>query len=937
MKMTIALHILATVFLLSATAEIGAAEMKADAHMGKSPMINGHAIDPTIYRDLIEHKFLPTRATFLSNEELAQKFDLSLGEMGDVKAALDKHDPTALQTALIGYLNRKLPPLKPANPPKSVIPGADNPEMRYRPDAWLGKEIPFNVNDKVETFEVGEGIDWFKMGDGFPDFAGWSSWGNILSEAYLASGDPKYAQGILMYARSFYKNCRPPEQVTTSWSGALGPWAVGGRGRATGLLQWVYQVIAASPVTTDEGRLMFLKMIYEHADEMYRFSEQMYTINNFEFYPISVLTLLARQFPEFKDAKKWKEHAAARAYQSMEDSLLDDGGPQERHEYAHSYLVQYTRFYTDLVNQGAKIPDGFRQKLEKTFEWFMYIHSPLYQWPQLNIGSMNDSYNYIVPAAELFPKRDDLVFYATKGAKGKSPARTARVMAHSGFLTMRSDWSSNALYMAVNYNATLPEISGTYPDMLSFGLWSHGRPYLTNAGTPVSYANPRLLECTHTKSSNTVTVDGIPQEPIHNSGRLENWQDRTGFTYFSSANENYRQLGVRHRRAILFMRPRSLKTRADGYWVVFDRLTPHDRGLGKIHEYWWRGHFQPMEMTVDATTKTAASSVVDGKRLYIVPGQPEQLAVDQSRGLIADGVHSAEQTLASPIISYNQKSDKPVSYTVALCPTINNAPAPALDSLPIQAGKEGVRTDNATGVRVHQGSLEDVVVMAETPGLRAYGSLTTDGEAACVRTENGKILEAGLVGGQKLVYAGQTLVEVGSEIASADIHYGGEKLLVDIRGNGKISMPAGSEKIFVLNGTPLSGGKKGWWWKRRWEVDVKSAGPLEIISPSFSTDPEAVFKAYVGFRPNPTVIPPYNPVLVSWKTSLPADATVDYAPVGTEIWVRNTKPDAVTDHRIVIHRMTPGTSYRIRIQSRTEDDRVGKAELTHQCVEVKGS
>ena len=44
--------------------------------------------------------------------ELAQKFDLSLPQMAEVKAALDKNDATALEKALVGYLNSKLPPLK---------------------------------------------------------------------------------------------------------------------------------------------------------------------------------------------------------------------------------------------------------------------------------------------------------------------------------------------------------------------------------------------------------------------------------------------------------------------------------------------------------------------------------------------------------------------------------------------------------------------------------------------------------------------------------------------------------------------------------------------------------------------------------------------------------------------------------------------------------
>lgn len=889
---------------------------------GTPPSINGHAVDPEIYRQLVEHRFLPTRTTFLSDADLAQKLDLGLPQLGQIKVAVDSQDAPALEKALVAYLNTKLRPLSPANPRKPV-PGAEHPELRYRPDAWLGKEIPFNVNGEVKILPVGERTNWFNIGDGVPDLAGWSSWGNILAEAYLASGDPKYAQGLLTYARAFYRDCRPPAQKTTSWSGALGPWAVGGRGRATGLLQWIYTVVAQSPVTTDADRTMFLKMIYEHAECMFSFSEE-HQVTNFEFYPISVLSLLSRQFPEFKESKAWRDRSIERQLQNMDDSLLDDGGAQERTEYNGAYLVEYTRFYQQMTNDGIPLPE-IRRKLEGMYEWFMYMHSPLYQYPLLNIGNLNNSYNYIAAAADLFPERDDLVFYATKGARGRPPGRTARVLAHTGFLTMRSHWSPDALYMAMNYNGTLPEIPGTYPDLLSFGLWAHGRAYMTNAGTPVSYAHPLLRDwCTQTKASNTVTIDGRSQEPIANSGRLENWQDRTGFTYLASSNENYRPLGVRHRRAVLFLKPR--------YWVVFDRLTPYAQP-GKVHEYWWRGHFQPMEITIDAATKTTSSSVVDGKRLYVVPARPEQLDLQQGAGLIADGVHAGEKALEGPYVSLNQKSEKPVSYTILLCPTTNNAEPPLLSSLSVQAGMAGISTANATGIQIRQKGSEDYVAMAEEAGLRSYGPLTTDAEAAYVRTEQGQVVEAGMVCGEKLVYSGQTLMEVAPGIVSAHVQYSGGGIAVDVRGSGKLSVAIGRATSFILNGKALPSANKEVLLNGRWNVDMPNPGPLELISPTLTTDAGAVYKAYVGFRPNPTAVPPWNPVLVHWTTSIPSNGIVEYAPLDSKTWLRNVKPDAVSNHRLVLTRLNPGTTYVIRIQSTTDDGRSGRAEMTYRCPE----
>ena len=69
---------------------------------------------------------------------------------------------------------------------------------------------------------------------------------------------------------------------------------------------------------------------------------------------------------------------------------------------------------------------------------------------------------------------------------------------------------------------------------------------------------------------------------------------------------------------------------------------------------------------------------------------------------------------------------------------------------------------------------------------------------------------------------------------------------------------------------------------------------------------------------------------MSWKTSVPADASVEYAPVGSEDWKRNVKPDAVTDHRLVLTPLIPDTTYQLRLRSVTEDGRIGKTELTYR-------
>jgi hypothetical protein len=134
----------------------------------------------------------------------------------------------------------------------------------------------------------------------------------------------------------------------------------------------------------------------------------------------------------------------------------------------------------------------------------------------------------------------------------------------------------------------------------------------------------------------------------------------------------------------------------------------------------------------------------------------------------------------------------------------------------------------------------------------------------------------------------------------------------------------------IVNGKVLPPEKKGTVTMKTWAVELPNPGSLKLVSPALSTDATAVYKALVGFRPGPA-LPPWNPVVVSWKTPVPSDATVEYAPEGSDAWIRNIKPDAVTDHRLVVNRLTPGTTYRIRIRSVSEDGRAGEATLSHRC------
>src|SRR2546422_272705 len=121
-------------FVLS---RIGAAEELPMYAPDRDEVIGKYEIPAAPWKRFVANGYLPLRTTFLTDKEIAQKLDLSLPQLGEVKAALERDDAVALRKALGTYLDTRLPPFhveKPAKP----IPYADSPVMCQRPDTWLG-------------------------------------------------------------------------------------------------------------------------------------------------------------------------------------------------------------------------------------------------------------------------------------------------------------------------------------------------------------------------------------------------------------------------------------------------------------------------------------------------------------------------------------------------------------------------------------------------------------------------------------------------------------------------------------------------------------------------------------------------------------------------------------------------------------------------------
>src|ERR1051325_9755222 len=131
--MIVTLWLLASVFSPHLAAAAETAGGKAD--YSHDPAFGGHAMNPEFLQRLIQNGYIPTRPP-MSDLELAEKLNLNLPQLAEVKAAAAKKDAKALEQALGSYLNSRLRPVQVTATGKPAANAA-------QADKWLAPEITF--------------------------------------------------------------------------------------------------------------------------------------------------------------------------------------------------------------------------------------------------------------------------------------------------------------------------------------------------------------------------------------------------------------------------------------------------------------------------------------------------------------------------------------------------------------------------------------------------------------------------------------------------------------------------------------------------------------------------------------------------------------------------------------------------------------------------
>lgn len=474
---------------------------------------------------------------------------------------------------------------------------------------------------------------------------------NAMGRVYWHTADEQYAKAWGEQLIDWVKKNPNDETHRYAWRSI----EAGIRGNS-----WceLYQRFIDSPSFTPQVLITFLNSLHDHAS----FLMTKYTTNsNWALMEAEGLAAIAILFPEFKEAKSWREEAFRRFNIEIDKQVYSDGHQRELAMGYHVGCISWFMKSYELARMNG-IEDAFQrsyvEKIEKMCEVPMKLCHPdgtVVQFGDAWTGKPGQYNGQFMTWSKLF-NREDFLYMATNGTNGKAPDETAFALPESGLYSMRSGWSPDAIFLALKCG---PNGGGhSQPDNGTFGLYAGGRILMPDAGSYIYSGNPEgRAWFRQTKVHQTITLND------RNSAyapTLLYWDTKKNLDILVVENKSYDDLT--HRRSLLFIDKR--------YFVMIDEAygaATGDVGL----------HFQlaPCKPLTDKKNFSVKTNYQEGWNLYLqTTNNQNKMDFREEEGWV-----SHEYTLkeSRPAFCFNVKktSNNPlIRYVSILVPYKNGKP-----------------------------------------------------------------------------------------------------------------------------------------------------------------------------------------------------------------------------------------------------------------------
>lgn len=572
-----------------------------------------------------------------------------------------------------------------------------------------------------------------------------------LGRAYWDTGNEKYAKEWILQMRDWVEDSPVPRHTTGNRTLR---WRTIECGiRTAGSWMDTYYYFLGSPSLDADSHLMFIKSFVEHARHLRRFLlEHENASGNWRTMECNGLAHIGIMFPEFEDARLWRETAFDRLDLELTRQVYPDGAQKELTTGYHQ--VSLRNFL-----QAAKIaelndrepPSKYMNKLEEMYEYDLLAMMPNGRLPPLNDAGMSNVTGYLSDGAHRFGRKD-FEFGATLGGRGEKPEHNSIAFPYAGQYVMRSGWDKNARYLM--FDAGPFGTGHQHEDKLNVFVYAYGRVLVTEPGNYKYDSSKWRRHVLSTPAHNTILVDNMGQ---HRRGLRETYavsEPQTGNWYttkhldlavetYSSGYGADRDVSVTHERKVIFVKP--------DYYVLIDRLLGTDTGE---HKFDLLFHLNAesaetnSETKIVRTTEGNSATEADKSNIALVPLRHDELSVKIIKGQenpVQGWIPSEKRQIPTAI--YTQKSSCPATFETLLYP-YQGSESPDIEISRISVLQEGkaVQPTEAIALEIWHGKSTDLLFVSHTKQARLYqfGGYRTTAKVALVRLneEGEKVLAA---------------------------------------------------------------------------------------------------------------------------------------------------------------------------------------------------
>ena len=613
----------------------------------------------------------PVTGPRLTDAQFFALLDFARPDLATVKAAVEKSDYAAARHAFAQHLRTR------TTPRWEMDPKAIGRDRQFR-DSGAENALKHRFTSIGIPWQFGQEIDWAFNPTTQPDskwprnhewtwqlsrHAAWLD----LARAYYATGDERYAREFVAELRSWVRDCPVPLDAPANVPASR--WRTIEAGIRTGSV-WpeVFPRFLAAQAFDDEALLLMVKSFVEHAQYLLKFP----TRGNWLTMEANGLYHVGALFPEFTDAKQWRETGLNRLYRELDVQVYPDGAQIELAPGYHGVTI---RNFLGPVNLTPRtdlpVPPDYLAKMEKMFAYFLDLMQPNRTTPPLNDSGANNIVGYLKEGARLFPQRADFRWAGSEGREGQPPNHTSCVFPYAGQFIMRNGWATDGIWLCMDGGPF--GFGHQHEDKLSVMLTAHDRPLLVEGGTYTYDASEWRRYVLSSRAHNVVLVDGLEQnrrkepkesfvvkEPLPHVWESNDTFDHAAASYEEGWGPQGQRL-VRHLRHVFYLKP--------DLFIVADELTPTD---DKSHTYEALFHLDTEAVTVDGLRVTTSNS---GPNLTVIGFQADgvQIVKGQKEPVVQGWLPARAGGYGGikpiPTAIFRKSAAGPVVMLYALCPT----------------------------------------------------------------------------------------------------------------------------------------------------------------------------------------------------------------------------------------------------------------------------